>query len=119
MDKIQRKLRRKKSIRKKVSGTVERPRMCIQKSNRFIYAQIIDDTEGKTICGISTKSSDINEKAIKTCKNLNFAKKLGQKIAENAKEKGVKKIVFDRSGYQYHGVIKMFCEAARENGLEF
>ncbi len=114
MDKGHRRARRKKAIRKKVSGSSERPRMCVHKSNRSIYVQIVDDIEGKTLCGISSI-----EKGEATRKNTNFASTLGEKIAKTATEKGIKKVVFDRSGYKYHGVIKALADAARKNGLEF
>lgn len=118
MDKLQKKARRKKSIRKKISGTPERPRLCVHKSNKNLYVQIIDDVEGKTICGVSTKSLEMGQKA-ETRKNANFAKELGASIAKTAASKGVTKVVFDRSGYKYHGTIKAIADAARENGLQF
>ncbi len=119
MDNIERRTRRKKSIRKKIYGTLERPRMSVHKSNKNIYVQIIDDIEGKTLCGMSTKSSGFKDKKIATCKNINFAAKLGEAVAKTASEKGIKKVVFDRSGYRYHGVVKAVADAARKNGLEF
>ncbi|MGB2601899.1 MAG: 50S ribosomal protein L18 [Candidatus Omnitrophota bacterium] len=120
MDKKQRADRRKKSIRKKISGSLERPRMAVRKSNKNLFVEIIDDVEGKTLCGVSTLSGDIKGKdAAATRKNVNFAEKLGERIAKIATEKGIKKIAFDRGGYRYHGVIKALAEAARKNGLEF
>lgn len=120
IDKIVRKKRRQKSIRKKISGSSERPRMCVHKSNKNIYVQIVDDLEKKTICGLSTDSSVIKGKLkADTHKNINFATALGEAIAKSAVEKGVKKVVFDRSGYKYHGTIKALADAARKNGLEF
>ena len=112
--------RRKQTIRKKISGNIEKPRMCINKSNKNIYVQIINDVEGKTLCGLSTMSSIIKEKKdAKTRKNLIFAELIGENIAKIAVEKGIKKVVFDRSGYKYHGVIKAIADSARKNGLEF
>ena len=119
MDKIARRNRRKKSIRKKVFGTSERPRMCASKSNRNLCVQIIDDTEGKTLCGISTSTLESKGKGPATRKNMNFARKVGEQIAKKAAEKGIKKVVFDRAGYRYHGVIKAITDAARKGGLEF
>lgn len=118
MKKIIQKNRRKKSIRKKISGTQERPRMTVHKSNKNIYVQVIDDIEGKTICGASTLIPALKSKA-GTRKNLNFATSLGEEIAKFAQEKGVKKVVFDRAGYKYHGVVKAVADAARKKGLEF
>ena len=118
MDKIARRNRRKKSIRKKIFGTSQKPRMCVYKSNKNIYVQIIDDLEGKTLCGMSTISLVDKAKA-KTRKNMGFAETLGGEIAKIAEGKGIKKIVFDRSGYRYHGVVKVVAEAARKHGLEF
>jgi large subunit ribosomal protein L18 len=120
MDKIARRNRRKRSIRKRVIGTPERPRMAIRKSNRNLAVELIDDTEGKTVCGTTTLVGASKEKAgTQTRKNTNFAEKLGEKIAGLASKKGIKKVVFDRGGYRYHGVIKAFAESARKNGLEF
>ncbi len=120
MDKIQRRTRRKKSIRKKIAGTTERPRMCVHKTNRNISVQVIDDVEGKTLCGTSTQSSALRGKeASETYSNVNSAEKVGEAIAKAATEKGIKKVVFDRAGHKYHGVIKALADAARKNGLEF
>ena len=117
MDKIIRKIRRKKSIRKKIMGSPDRPRMVIHKSNKNIYVQVIDDIDGKTICGTSTLVSAKGK--AETKKNMNFATALGEEIAKAAQGKGVKKVVFDRAGYKYHGVVKAVADAARKNGLEF
>lgn len=108
-----RKLRIKKSIVPKTS----RSRLCISRSNKNFYAQIIDDLEGKTLVGVSTQSSDFKE--MKNRGNTDAAKKLGKTIAEKAAEKGISEVVFDRNGYLYHGKIKAFADAARENGLKF
>lgn len=117
MDKIIRRNRRKKSIRKKVTGTLERPRMVVHKSNKNLYVQVIDDVDGKTLCGASTLVSAKGKAETKA--NINFATSLGEEIAKTAQGKGVKKVVFDRAGYKYHGVIKAVADAARKNGLEF
>lgn len=107
-------------IRKKVVGTPERPRLCVYKSLRHIYAQIIDDTprEGsRTLVAASTLSPEIRDK-IKS-DNIEAARLVGQLIAKRALEKGIKKVVFDRGGYPYHGKVRALAEAAREGGLEF
>ena len=120
MDKLQRQARRKKSVRKKVSGSAERPRMAMHRSNKNIYVQVIDDVTGKTICGASTKESEPKkEKKTSTRKNVIYAEALGGKIAKEAVEKGVKKVVFDRAGYKYHGTVKALADGARKAGLEF
>lgn len=120
MDKTIQRKRRKKSIRKKVLGTSERPRMSVHKSNKNIYVQIVDDVEGKTLCGASTSAKEAKKTGTAaTKKNTNFAQALGERIAKTAIEKGLKKVVFDRGGYQYHGVIKAVADAARKTGLEF
>jgi large subunit ribosomal protein L18 len=120
MNKTERRERRVKSIRKKVAGTSERPRLCLNKSLKNIYAQIIDDTQGKTLCGLSTKSKDI-ETTVKgeTRKSVVAGTSLGVALAKLAVAKGIKKVVFDRTGRRYHGVVKAFADAARKGGLEF
>ena len=116
MEKTRRRTRRRQAIRKKLSGSQDKPRMAVHRSNKNLYVQIIDDTEGTTLCGMSTKS--LSGKT-ETCKNIDFATKLGENIAKLAIEKGIKKVVFDRSGYKYHGVVKAIADAARKTGLEF
>ena len=116
--KTKRRLRRKKTIRKKVFGTQDRPRMCIHKTNKNIYVQVIDDVESKTICGVSTESKELAGTA-KTHKNMEFASKIGEMISKLATGKGVQKVVFDRAGYKYHGVVKTLADAARKGGLQF
>ncbi|MFH1837379.1 MAG: 50S ribosomal protein L18 [Candidatus Omnitrophota bacterium] len=120
MDKTARMVRRRKSIRKKVFGNAERPRMCVKKTNKNLYVQIINDVEGRTLCGLSTRKVTVDkDNNTSTRKNINFAEALGTDIAKLAVEKGIKKVVFDRGGYLYHGVIKTIADAARKNGLEF
>ena len=107
--------RRHKRVRTKISGTAERPRLCIYRSNTNIYAQIIDDAQGITLVSASTL-----DKAVKTKHaNIEAAKEVGALIAKKAIEKDIKEVVFDRGGYIYHGVVKELAEAARENGLKF
>jgi len=102
-------------IRRKLQGTPERPRLAVFRSVAHIYAQIIDDAEGKTVAAASSvdKSNRTNGGTIAA------AKAIGKAVAERAKEKGISKVVFDRGGYQYHGRIKALAEAARAAGLEF
>ena len=107
--------RRHLRVRRKISGTSERPRLCVYRSNTNIYVQIIDDVAGKTLVSCSTLDKDIKEKH----SNKIAAKEVGTKIAKKAAEKNIKTVVFDRGGYIYHGVVKELAEAAREGGLEF
>lgn len=103
-------------IRKKVSGTPERPRLSVFRSNTDIYAQLIDDQNGVTVAAASSKQKDISaQKAPKSEKS----KMVGQAIAKKAIELGLKAVVFDRSGYVYHGRVKAVAEGAREGGLDF
>lgn len=113
-------LRRKRHlrVRKKVKGTPEKPRLTVFKSQKHIYAQIIDDTKGNTLISASTTQKHLKEKLEKTW-DENAAKEVGKLVAEKAKEKGITEIVFDRSGYKYHGKVKALAEAARETGLKF
>jgi large subunit ribosomal protein L18 len=104
-------------IRTKMTGTAERPRLNVYRSLNHIYTQIIDDATGTTIASASTVSKKGEGK--KAGGNVAAAKEVGKLIAERAKEKGVKKVVFDRGGYLYHGRIKALADAAREAGLEF
>lgn len=101
-------------IRKKVNGTSDRPRLCVFRSLNHIYAQLIDDTKGHTLCAAST-----TEKEFGATGNIDGAKKVGSSIASRALAKGVKKIVFDRGGFSYQGSIANLADAAREAGLEF
>lgn len=103
-------------IRKRVQGTTERPRLAVFRSLKHIYAQIIDDREGKTIVAAATVGKSAN---LGSGGNLDGARQVGKAVAERAKEKGITKVVFDRGGYLYHGRIKALADAAREAGLEF
>lgn len=102
--------RTKLRIRNKVSGTEDRPRLSVFKSNKYIYGQLINDMIGKTL--VSSKSTDISKK-------VDASFEAGKSLAKIAVEKGIKKIVFDRSGYRYHGRIKSFADGLRDGGLEF
>ena len=103
-------------IRKKISGTGQRPRLAVFRSLNHIYAQVIDDASGQTLASASTTETDF---AGKSGGNVESAKTVGKLVAERAKEKGVTRVVFDRGGYIYHGRVKSLAEAAREAGLEF
>jgi large subunit ribosomal protein L18 len=102
-------------IRSKVTGTAERPRLAVRRSLNNIYAQVIDDANGRTIASASTREKAAGAKG----SNAAAAKAVGALIAKKAKDKGIVKVVFDRGGYLYHGNIKALADAARENGLEF
>ena len=106
------------AIRKKVSGTSERPRLAIFRSNKEIYAQIIDDINGKTLLSASTMDKEFKTKKI-FGGNVAAAQEIGSMIAKLAKDSGVKEVVFDRGSYIYHGRVKALAEAARGNGLVF
>lgn len=111
--KEERRLKIKRSVRSKIVGTAERPRLTVFRSNKQIYAQVIDDTTGKTLAAAS--SLKIEEKAPKK----ETAAKVGEMLAKNAQEAGVQAVVFDRNGYLYHGRVKELAEAARKGGLKF
>ena len=106
-------------IRKKMQGTAERPRLNVYRSLNHIYAQVIDDLNGKTLVSASTAEGKKTEAAKRTGGNVASAKAVGKTIAERAKAKGVTKVVFDRGGYIYHGRVKALADAAREAGLRF
>lgn len=107
---------RKKAIRSKIFGTSDRPRMSVFRSNKNLYVQLIDDVAGKTLIGLTSKSLR-KEKTTKT--KVDTARLMGGKIAQLAKRKKISKVVFDKSGYKYHGRVKAVAEGAREGGLIF
>ena len=107
--------RRHIRVRRKISGTAERPRLCIYRSNTNLYAQIIDDVKGTTLVSASTLDKSVKTKHA----NKEAAKEVGKLIAKRAADKKIETVVFDRGGYIYHGVVKELAEAARENGLKF
>ena len=116
--KIDRKAERERRhirVRTKVLGTVERPRLCVYRSNSNLYTQIIDDVAGNTLVQASTLDKEVKTKH----SNKEAAKEVGALIAKRALEKNIKEVVFDRGGYIYHGVVKELAEAAREGGLKF
>ena len=108
-------IKRSRRVRGKILGTAERPRLVVFKSLNHIYAQLVDDTSRKTLTGVSSLKGSLNADGKKTEK----AEAVGAAIAGKAKDLGIKSIVFDRSGYRYHGKIKVLAEAARKAGLEF
>lgn len=109
------KIRRR--IRSTIRGTGERPRLSIYKSNKHIYLQLINDRENVTLLSVSTKSKDL-EKELKDKPGVESAKIVGKSIAEAALDQGIKKVVYDRSGYKYHGIVKAAADGAREGGLD-
>ena len=104
-------------IRRKLSGTEETPRLCIYKSLNHIYAQIIDDQKGVTLVAASTLDKELSDLPSST--NVEAAKEVGSRIAARAQEKGITNVVFDRSGYKYHGRVAALADAARQKGLQF
>ncbi len=103
-------------VRAKLTGTAERPRLNVFRSNQHIYAQVIDDVNGVTLVSASTLDKDL---ALNGTSNIEAATKVGESVSKRAVEKGVKEVVFDRGGYLYHGRVKALAEAAREAGLQF
>ena len=118
-DRNARRRRIKQHIKKNIRGTVEQPRFTIYRSLKHMYAQIVDDTQGKTIVSASTLSKELREEFKVVSGQKEIAKKLGIAVAKKAIAQNVKKVVFDRNGYLYHGVVKALAEGAREAGLEF
>ena len=118
-NKIEGRERRHKIMRQKVVGTSQRPRLSVRRSLNHMYAQVIDDVAGRTLVALSTLSPDVVEKAAKDAGNVKGASLLGTALAEACKKSGVTKVVFDRSGYLYHGRVKALAEAARKGGLQF
>lgn len=117
-DKNQDRVIRHARVRKKLSGTTERPRLCVYRSTNHIYAQIIDDVNGTTLCAASTLEKDV-AKAVAKCTKTDAAKVVGKAIAEKALKLNIKAVVFDRGGYLYTGRVEALAAGAREAGLEF
>jgi large subunit ribosomal protein L18 len=113
IQKQNRRTRIRKSIRSKVSGTAEKPRLSVFRSNTGVYAQIIDDMTGKTL--VSASSKEIESKGL----NIEISKNVGKKLAEKAVSSGISAVIFDRGGYLFHGKVKALAEGAREGGLKF
>lgn len=110
--------KRQVRVRKKVRGTMERPRLCVFRSAKHIYVQIIEDVTGRTLVTASTANKDVSE-GVKYTGNVEAAKAVGQTIAKKALEQNIKQVVFDRNGFLYHGRVKALADAAREAGLSF
>ncbi|MDY0291312.1 MAG: 50S ribosomal protein L18 [Desulfuromonadaceae bacterium] len=110
--------RRQARVRRKVTGTADRPRLCVFRSSKHIYAQIIDDTQGVTVASASTRDKSVVDGLAYTG-NVEAAKAVGENIARSAQQKGIKDVVFDRNGFVYHGRVKTVADAAREAGLDF
>ena len=112
-------VRRKKHIRKTIRGTASRPRLCVFRSSRHIYAQLIDDVAGRTLASASSLESSVQSACGDESGKQDVAKAVGAAVATRAKEAGVEQVTFDRNGYLYHGRVKALADAAREGGLQF
>jgi large subunit ribosomal protein L18 len=110
--------RRKIRVRKKVRGTDQRPRVCVFRSNKHIYAQVISDSQGKTLAAVSSLSEELAQ-LLKKSKGLDAAKQVGIALAKVCKEQNINRVVFDRNGFIYHGRVKAVADGAREGGLDF
>jgi len=117
LTKLEKRTRIRMRIRKKISGTADKPRLAVFRSNKQIYVQVIDDLNRVTLLAASSKEKDIAAKA--GIKKSEQAKLVGKSLAVKCKEKGIESVVFDRSGYKYHGRVKSLADAAREGGLKF
>jgi large subunit ribosomal protein L18 len=114
-DKLRKREQRKLHVRKTLSGTPEKPRMTVFKSNKYLYVQVVDDVAGATLASASSLEESL--KGFK--RNLDGAAKLGEEIGKRLKEKNVAKVVFDRNGYKYHGIVKAIADGARKSGITF
>src|ERR1041384_17842 len=110
--------RRKQRVRKTIRGTDQRPRLCVYRSNKHIYAQLISDEKGVTLAAVSTLSPALAENK-KSSKGIEVAKAVGRALAQACKEKNITRVVFDRNGFLYHGQVRAVAEGAREGGLQF
>ena len=117
--KLEGRAKKHKIIRKKVAGNKDRPRLSVYRSLNHLYAQVIDDLTGTTLLSLSTASPDLKDKVKKDAGNVKGASALGLSLAELCKKSNITKVVFDRSGYLYHGRVKALAEACRKGGLEF
>jgi len=118
-NRIENRKRLKQHIRLQISGTTERPRLTVFRSLRHVYAQVVDDSTGKTLLGVSDVSKDASEQFKDVKGQVAMGKKVGQLLARKAAEKNIVQVVFDRNGFRYHGVVKAVAEGAREGGLKF
>ena len=112
--KPQRRLRRRRRVRAKIAGTAERPRLSVYRSNRGVFAQLVDDTAGRTLAAVNWTEADLRDLA-----PMEQATRAGRLLAERAKGAGVERCVFDRGGYRFHGRVRALAEGAREGGLSF
>lgn len=122
INKIDKKVSREKRhfrLRKRMSGSVEKPRLVVFRSLKHIYAQVIDDVSGNTLAAANSLQKDISGKIKDDMSNLDIAKLVGQSVAAVAKKKGIESVVFDRAGYKYHGRVAALADGAREGGLKF
>jgi large subunit ribosomal protein L18 len=110
-------VRRRQRVRKRILGTDQRPRICVFRSKKHIYAQVISDQQGMTLASISTLSKDLADKVEKN-KGVEVAKQVGRSLAQLCKEKNITRVVFDRNGFLFHGRVKALADGAREGGLE-
>ncbi|MEO0082519.1 MAG: 50S ribosomal protein L18 [candidate division WOR-3 bacterium] len=110
-----RRKRRHFHIRHRVAGTPSRPRLCVKRSNANIFAQLVDDTQGRVLTGVSSLSREIRDKKLK---RIEASREVGRLVAAKAREMGISKVVFDRAGYRYHGRVKAVADGAREGGLQ-
>jgi large subunit ribosomal protein L18 len=117
LTKLERRSRIRMRIRKKIKGTAESPRLAVYRSNKQIYVQVVDDLKGETILSASSREKQVASQT--GIKKSEQAKLVGKLLAEKCKEKGIVSVVFDRSGYKYHGRVKSLADAAREGGLKF
>lgn len=117
-DKIAARLKRKKRIRKKITGTAQRPRLCVYKGLKHMYAQLVDDAAGRVITGVSTLTVEVKA-GMTYGGNVGSAKKVGEAMAKKALALGIKEVLFDRNGFKYHGRVKALADGAREGGLIF
>jgi large subunit ribosomal protein L18 len=111
--------RRRKRVKKRIFGTTERPRLCVYRSLTQIYAQLVDDQGGRTLTGASSLAPEIKSQVKPEDSKSSVSKKVGLRLAEKAKEKGINRVVFDRNRYSYHGRIKSLAQGARDGGLGF
>jgi len=116
LSKLERRIRIKRRVRKSISGTPERPRMSVYRSNKEIYAQLIDDMSGKTLMSCSSRDKGVADKKVP---KIEQAKLVGKSLAEKAAKNGITAVSFDRNGYLYHGRVKAIADGAREGGLNF
>ena len=116
---MERRMRRKANIRKRVSGTASRPRLTIYRSLKHVYAQIVDDTQGRTIISTSSISKELREQAKSAKSEIEVCKLVGIAMAKKALEKNIQEVLFDRNGYLYHGRVRAVADGAREGGLKF